>query len=240
MNSYKMKIFPLEVNRSKNDIFIVTLSLLLFIYRTVNPIFLIPFILVYFSFCIYFVFLYWHNSIRESLTFIRRFYLIFILLVILILSFVFSDKFYLTVFKEIVNTTILISLFFILSILVTSKNDLKILAANFINLLVCFSLIISILGLLDLFSVIEYKTYSITGNVSSTPWDDSFQVDYNFAVLPVFFGVIGVFYLLVNKNRSVFQKTLFYISLIIYSLSILLSGSRRGFIIFAVTNQCLK
>jgi hypothetical protein len=60
----------------------------------------------------------------------------------------------------------------------------------------------------------------------------SLSLDYNFALPPVFFGIIGVIYYLI-KPVSKLKKGILNLILIIYSVTIIFSSSRRGLITLA-------
>jgi hypothetical protein len=55
--------------------------------------------------------------------------------------------------------------------------------------------------------------------------------DYNFVLLPIFFGLIGSLFFLIDANTFI-KKVIYNGLLLLFSLTIVLSGSRRGLIIF--------
>ena len=61
----------------------------------------------------------------------------------------------------------------------------------------------------------------------------SVSSDYNFVLIPVFFGMIAVLYNLIEPG-TLFRKGVLNLILLILSLPIFLSGSRRGIFTLSV------
>jgi hypothetical protein len=122
------------------------------------------------------------------------------------------------------------SLFFMMTIVITSKKNVQLQIKNLVLLIVIFSLITSILGLLDAFNIFSYSDFSEISKVPGTANDDSIYIDWNFAIIPSFFGIIGAFYLF-NEKKSWLYTNLIAVSFSIFSLNIIFSGSRRGLIL---------
>jgi hypothetical protein len=114
------------------------------------------------------------------------------------------------------------------TLIVRSKNELNFFVLNLAQLIVLFALFISVLGLLDFFNIYSYNdSKEIISSIRIS--DDRGSVDYNFALLPVFFGIISIFYFLVKPN-SKYKRFYFNVLLLLFSLDIFISGSRRGLI----------
>jgi hypothetical protein len=122
---------------------------------------------------------------------------------------------------------ILLSVFFMATITVRGKNELSFFVFNLVTLIILFAFLTSVLGLLDFFDIYSYIDYS-KETISN---GQSVSIDYNFALLPAFFGIISIFYFLPGTGSK--PKRFFYnILLLFFFLDIFLSGSRRGLITF--------
>jgi len=212
---------------NKKEYYSLTFIILLFIFRTAIPIFKYPFIILYFAHVSYAIIKYRSNLLSFIKEFIRHYLLIFALVAILLLSFLFSNKVYLIVFKDLANILVILSLTFLLNLLLSSKSNFNFFIHTFYKLIILFAIIISIYGITDLYS---YELL-LFNRIAGKPIGESSSIDYNFALLPVFFGlVICLFYLI--RSNSFSNKIVYSFLLIIFSINILLSGSKRGIIIF--------
>jgi hypothetical protein len=128
---------------------------------------------------------------------------------------------------------ILLSLFTFLTLIVDAEKRLKFFVSNLIYLIVLFAFSVALLGLLDLLDIVSYNDFSQIGKINGSPFNESVYIDWNFATIPSFFGIIGVFYLF-QKNNSRLQILLFKIFLIIFTLNIIFSGSRRGMFLLII------
>jgi hypothetical protein len=219
-----------KIDRRKADISLISIIILLFIFRTANPLFKYPFLILYFFLVISFL-LYHKNYIFSELKkFISSYFIILFLLIILLSAFLFSNKLYLTIFKDGFSALVLLSLFYMLSFLISSKEEFKYFLDDILRLIVFFAFIIALCNLLDLFDIISLHKYIFTNDISGNYPSYSEFLDYNFALLPVLFGMIIVFYFL-SKTSSNLKKIIFLLLLIIFLLNIFLSGSKRGAII---------
>jgi len=126
---------------------------------------------------------------------------------------------------------ILISVFFILNLVLTGRKGLSFFVSNLVYLIVIFAVGIALLELLNLLAVFPY--FDISHNIKNIVNSKSLpeEVDYNFALLPIFFGIISILILLRKKDLRL-QKVFYHLILGIFSLGIILSGSRRGLILF--------
>jgi hypothetical protein len=126
-----------------------------------------------------------------------------------------------------------LSVFFISSLLVPGRKELKFFVITQAYLIVLFASIIAIMGILDLFNIITYNGYSPLNEIHDISSETLAYVDNNFALLPVIFGILVIFYLL-DTNSSRLQIIIYNFLLFLYSCQVMLSGSRRGFILYII------
>ncbi len=219
-----------EIDNYKIEINIINLIILLFLFRTAIPQFKYPFLVLYFGSLIYFIIKYKDRLIKHLIKFIRTFSVVLLLVSILLLSFLLSNKLYLIIFKDLTNIAILLSLIFLLKLVIITREELNFYIQNLIKLIISFALLISIFSITNIFSSrpgYELFTFSkITDNSDNQlPY-----LDYNFALLPVFLGMVGILKLL-YKSKSFSIKIIYSLILVIYSTNILLAGSKRGIIV---------
>jgi hypothetical protein len=211
------------------EINIIVLTILLYLFRTTIPFLKFPFILFFFGLIIYSLFNYGIKIMPAFRDFFRIFYLSTALTVMLIASFLLSNKIYLLIFKECVNAIILSTLFFLMTLCITSKRDLDIFIRNLVRFIICFTPLISVRLLCNALDIFPGNN-DFTSNKSI--WISlmgSLSSEYNLNLIPVFLGVISIFYFL-KEADTVLKKGLLNLILIIHSITILLSGSRRGLI----------
>jgi hypothetical protein len=122
---------------------------------------------------------------------------------------------------------ILLSLLFVLTLIVAGNNEFNYLVSNLSNLIVLFAFVIAISNLLDLLNIVPYNYLFQINKIS----DNSAPIDINFAILPLFFGVICVLYSF-RKPNSKLKLLCYNFFLLFFSFTIVLSGSRRGLIVF--------
>ncbi len=203
-------------DRVQNEISLVNFTLMLFLFRTAFPYFKYLFVVLFgFSF-VYFLFTYRKTLASDLIEFLRKFFIILLLTAILIISFLFSAKIYVSIFKEVINTLIIIVGFLFLYLSIKSKKHLDYFLSNLIDFVIFFGFIISLIGFTVILNIITFN--------------DADRIDYNFALLPVLFGLGGIIYK--QSSDISFSKSLLYnlVSVFLYSW-ILLSGSRRGMIV---------
>jgi hypothetical protein len=221
-----MNLFRKHSDYKLIEINTIVLTILLFLFRTTVPFLKFPFLLFFFGLLLYSLFNYRIHLLSISKEFFRNFYLSIILLLILIVSFLLSNKLYLVIFKDGISAILLMALLFLLTLFIRSRRDINIFIESLIRFIVFITLYISIALLCHFLNIFPndniFSRNSLLGSTTS---------DYNFALLPLFFGMVGVFYLL-NESGSPFKKAILNFLQITYSITILLSGSRRGFIIF--------
>lgn len=212
----------------KTEIHLICFIILLFIFRNAIPFFKYPFLLLLIYTTLY-AYIKTRNSFRVNITdFIRNFIIIHILIFVLVISFLLSNKLYLTTFKDVFSAILLMFILFLMKLLINTKEEIKYFKNSLNDLIIYFALLISIVGLCNTFNIFSDAQAFPSGEDFSKV--EIYGKDNNFALLPIFFGIIII---LNNLLKSVSKsKICFYnILLIIYSISIFLSGSRRGLMI---------
>jgi hypothetical protein len=220
------KLFP---NQNILVRYVLNFTILLYLLRTTLPFLKFP-LLFFLAILILFIVITKRNNLTGAFKdFIFYYFLVLILEFILVFSFLRSNKFYLNTFKDTSNTVLLLIVYFLLTLLITNKEDLKLFKDNLIRFLVYASLLISIWLIFNFFDVFHLSLKNSFVNKLSI----NFTTDYNFSLLPVFLGFMSVIYLL-RESISKRETQLYNFFLIIYSLSIILSGSRRGIILLSI------
>ena len=213
------------MDKKKNELFAISLCVILFISRTAIPFLKYPFLVLYMILGIYILIFYKHRILAELKKIGYNFTIIFALFLYVLLSCIFSDKIYLMIVKDIFNILVLFSTVFILKILSCDTKDFKFFLNSFVYLTIVFAVIISIQKIYYFLYVSSYYNLRIHRNDAA--------VDYNFALLPVFFGMIGILYLFIHKS-SKFKILIYNLLLFLFSLIILPSGSKRGILLFVI------
>lgn len=217
----------LNMRRKESEYFLINLVILMFIFRGTIPVMKYPFILLFFFSIIYIILNYRSNLKTSMKSWIKSYSLLIVLFLFLLFSFVLSNKLYLVVFKELINIIVLFSFSIILFIIVSDKRDLERYLKSLINLIIIFSVIISCSQLFDLLNFVNNENYS--GQPLYYIESGVISIDYNFALVPVFFGIFALIYNSINSvNNSFF---IYNLILTINSLCIFFSGSRRGMIL---------
>jgi len=120
-----------------------------------------------------------------------------------------------------------------MAVLTSSVNDLNKFYRKLTWKIIIFSLVISAILLGNFLNLFQGATGTLSQFFSSGSQIGSLSSDYNFDLVPAFLGMIGVFYFLAD-SKSLFEKAALNFTLIIYSVVIFFSGSRRGFIILTM------
>lgn len=201
---------------------LLNLTILFYLFRTSFPLFKYPFVGILLFLLIYIGANYRKNIAEIIKVFVRTYWLIIILFFILLASFFLSTKIYLSVFKEIINSIILLLIFLMMHTLVKGKEDLTKFIGYFFELIILFGFFIAFTGITSQLGIFKYVL------------DDSVKIDYNFAVLPVLFGIISGFYLLLTKNLSSYKIVILNIILYISTFNVFFAGSRRGIIVLVL------
>ncbi len=210
--------------------YLISLAVLLYILRTAIPFLKFPFLVLFSILLIYFLVIYRNTLGNSVLQFLKTYYLILILAAQLLLAFLLSYKLYLLVFKDLVNALILILIGFILFITTKDRDDLKTITNALINTLIVFGILISIVRIVDLLNIFSSSEKTTVYQVPYTIEIGSLPIDYNFAILPVFLSMISIYFLMTEKITWQ-RNILFNAILILSSISIIFSGSRRGLIV---------
>lgn len=232
MNVYKLKINHLSSLLKKDEFWIafVTLTIALFLFRTSIPILKYPFIPLYFISVVYAVVCSWKRFLTISTAFFKIYHIVLILSIYLIVSFILTYKIYLIIFKEAVSILVLLSLFYILTIKIKSKKQLVYFSNVLIKLFLFFALLISssvFLGSSKIF-MFEQVNYTFKSLSKEIP-----LIDWNFSLIPVFFGIFIIFSLLLQRN-SKFMIIVYNLLLTLFSLHIVFSKSRRGVLLLSM------
>lgn len=230
-----MKIFSINnrISELRTEIWLINIIILTYIYRSTIPSLKFPFLVLYSLFIVYSVVYYRKRFLPALQEFIKNQFLMLLLALILLLSFLNTDKIYLSVFKDVANALVLISIFFFLPIIVSDKKSLNSYVSNLVYLIVVFAIGISLFRLLDLIGIYSYSTYSIPVEGAGKPTDVKVPIDSNFALLPIFNGIFGLFYFM-EKRRSKIKYVFYILLLVFFSLNIVFAGSRRGIISFSI------
>ena len=220
--------FVRTAGKFRTEIYLINLTVLIFLFRSTVPLMNYPFILTYSGLILYILIFHRSWLAKYFLEFIICFRLAIILFLILLVSFFLSRKVHILILKDSISSLILLSFYFFYIILVPSKKDLAVFLKSLICLVVFFALAVSVLGFLNVFDIIPYSEYSTSDSGIPIIYDN------NFAILPVLFGLVAVFYLFSSSEQSKPHLVFYHLSLIIFSLRLLLSGSKRGIIVFAI------
>jgi hypothetical protein len=202
----------------------INLLVFLFLFRQSIPIFKYPFIILYILYAIFITFSTKRIHKADLNPFHSHLLLLFVQIVTFLFSLLISNKLYLIVFKEFSVILIIFSFFIFLNFQLKNKFNLKKYYKSFLELLVLFGILIAILGLLELFNIFAINAYG----------DSTLLVDNNFALLPVIFGFLSSFFLFKKVNHKAIIRFSIGIIQIIMSFHILMSGSKRGIVVFGI------
>lgn len=217
-----------KTDHSRIELFVFSFTILLYLFRVAIPVLKYPFFLAYSSIIIYSIFRYKERIISSLNEFKRNYYLLVILLILLTVSFLLSDKIFLTIFKDILNAIILLSFLLLMNMLIVYKNELKVFEQYLSFLIIGFAIIITVneFGkLLNIFAA--YSDYSVISQDNTAK--SYLEIDNNFAILPVIFGMISILFLQKKIVTFSIQLILNFL-LALFALAIIFSGSRRGLI----------
>lgn len=223
-------------NKDRNyiELFFLNLVILSYLFRTAIPFLKYPFTLFYVFLIIYSLVAYKKKIHSTIQVFFRTNILAFTQVLLLFVAFIFSNKLFLTVFKDGINAFILLSFIFLMTLIINSKASFIKYLDSLIILIIIFSLLISYNVFGNLFNIFSGSNeLSVFGGIQLNPNEVSEKIDNNFGILPVLFGVIVLIYFLIKTN-SLFDTVIINILLIVFFASILLSGSRRGFLVFLI------
>jgi len=215
--------------RYKNEIIFIVFTLLCFLFRSAIPFLKYPFLVLFMVFFIYAIIKYRGILIKKSLGFLESFYIPVLVFVLIIIYFAFSNKVYLIVFKDIASTLILLSFFLLLHLIVDSTTKFNYFYDNFVKLLIFFAFLTSVFTLFVQFDILAFHDFVPKNPLTFKSAKESIDIDNNFALLPVYFGLFSIFFFL-RKIESQSQKIICIILLSLFTLDIILSASKRGLI----------
>jgi hypothetical protein len=228
-----MNIISLKRLININPLFLLSLTIVLYILRMVGPYVNYVFIPVLFLY-----FLFTSIKIIKQFKFANlfeiaksNFYLI-IISAFFLWGFLMSSHFIFFAFKELLNVFIILFLSFSLFYFVKSKESFSFLTRMLLSQFIFFSLISSIFGLVKFhFQLhgIEFAFLDFSIPIDGT----TLTSDYNFYTLFGFIGLISLLFGLrfYNNYKLFSQRIPCAIILLIISLNIFFSCSRRGFIL---------
>ena len=230
---YLMKRSLIITDRSKTEIFFLSLAILLYLSRTAIPFLKFPFIPIYSGLILYSIFKFKILIIKKTNVFFRNYYLLILLATILFISFLLSDKLYLIIFKDVVNSVILLSFFFFLSLFITGTEEQETFFTFLLDLIVIFACLISVNSIASLLNIFSIPGGVLSTEITSDSGTGYLSVDNNFALLLVFFGLIVLVYKL-DKVHSIPKIILIDLVILLFASDIFFSGSRRGLITLIV------
>jgi hypothetical protein len=221
-----MILFPVNTDKRTREIILLCTCILLFIFRTAIPWIKYPFLAIYPVFFFYSV--YGNRKSLKSvfLQFVHYFLLSLFIFIIIIFSLFNSYKLPLIILQDLLNTSIIISFFFLLALYIQNINNYSEFKALLIKIIYIFSIIIAVIIVLRFY-------YSLKGIELFFFLSKTEHIDYNFSLLPVFFGLI----LIVDKIKmplSRGERIWKNVFLFLFSGTILISGSRRGIVILLI------
>ncbi len=220
-------LLPIYKNKIKFEINVLIIIILLFLFRTAVPIFKMPFLVLFGLLFIYLQISY-KSKIRIVLKRLwKNNVLIFLLVSLLVISFFLSDKIYLVVFKDVINVIILISFYYLLNFIICKKKHFSYFIKKFIRFILLFAFLISLINILNFYYSFQDYSFLNLDKLTNSYVNGHSHLDYNFALLPVFFGIVGGFYIL-KKTDTKMKRLLVYSLLITFTINIIISGSRRG------------
>lgn len=216
--------------RFRTEAYLACLMTLFFVFRQSNPLFKYPFIILYLWFVLKSFWVKRSSLLKTGKEFLKDYLLPIILLLIIVLSWIFSSKIYLLIFKDTASSLIILSFYFILTLIISSVKELSLFFKIFINLIIIFALLISFLGFLDLLSILPYESYFLTDKTIDSP----FPYDNNFGLLPVLLGIFGLLFYILFRNPKVLVTAINGLLASVFSLFVILSGSKRGVVIIVL------
>lgn len=217
----------------KGKIFFVSILFLLFIVRIS-----IPYINYIFLPLIIFgsVYLVFSCKRKDYVFFIKNyiefFSIVFICFIILLLEFFLSSIKNMYLLKEILHASSVFVIFTIMIYVLKSKKDFQLFFNYFIKQVIIVSAIVSVFGLIKLFYQLSGITFDFL-DIAGYPVGSSLVKDSNFYSLFMFFGIFSIFYVIKNDITKL-SSSLYQILLLLFSVNIIFSTSRRGLILFIV------
>lgn len=214
--------------RVEIDFFITIIFL--FLFRSSFPLFKYPFILLFICFFLYAVLSYKRRLIDCFKEYLTTYYLILILTLLFSIALFSSSKLFLYIFKDAINIIVLLLIFFILTLIIYSKERLQSFISRFIFVLLIISTFIALINTYVFIEIQKNFGYYPIHNYQNKFIINSLLLDKNFAILPVLYGFVVLLHKL-NNNLSKVEKVFYNLLLLFFSFHILISLSRRGQII---------
>ncbi len=219
-----------------NPLVLLSLCIILFILRMacpyVNYVF-IPYLFLY-SILIALHYFSFHRSLNSLRLIFSQIPLIIITL-FFIIGILLSVNYIFSIVKDLLSAFILIFLCISFSLFVKNLETFIRFSEIFRRQFIIFSAIVCITGLIKFYYQLrgyDFPFLHLLNQIEGT----SLNIDYNFYILFIIVGIISIFFELKNVSKKfVFlNKTVLSILLFIYSLNVLFSYSRRGFIILII------
>ena len=199
------------------EISILAITILLFIYRTAIPNLKYPFLLLYLTYTVYFLYKYRRVCFFSFKSFLKNYYLIHILILLYCITLLLSNKVYLVIIKDLINVLIILSIFFYLGAIIKIRYNLRFFYSRIIFITIIIAIFITIAKLSGSITLLEsYK-----------------KIDYNFSTLPIFYGFIGIVSLLIKRQKPI-TIILFNILLLLFLIAAITFTSRRAFILIII------
>jgi len=217
------------LGRKRNELFLISFCVILFLSHAAVPFLKYPFLVVYLIISLYILTDYRQKIISGLKDLRTSIPLVLVLSLYFILACFFSEKIYLMVIKDIINIIILLSLMFFLKIFISDSDDFRLFYKSLLQLVILFALIISVQRLYSFFYA---STYTEVFNDQYIHKDRAI-VDNNFALVPVFFGFLAIVFVSF-QNLSKSKKIVYNCLLFVFSLNYLFSGSKRGVLLFII------
>jgi hypothetical protein len=214
------------IGRKNLVLFMVALLILLYLTRTVIPFFKFPFLVIYLYAGLYIISVYRTEILKAFKLLISNYLPAILLLLYIVAACFFSNKIYIPVVKDILNAIILISFTIILKIIISDSTEFKKFYNYFLDLILIFAILISLNGI---YSYLYSSTYADLYNSMYTNII-KLAADPNFALVPVFFGMILILRLM-NNDIPLRRILLYSLVMLIFVLDIFVSGSKRGAIL---------
>lgn len=218
------------IRRDKYLIIFFNLNVLFFLFRTSFPFFKYPFVLFYSLFLVY-VFITNYTTFFKNLnSFLSNYLIILLLIIFMLVGCINSEKIYLSVIKDLANIFILLSFFYIGTVLFNNVLQIKYLACNLNIQIIFFATFISITLLLNQFNIVSDASAYSSFIPSIYKTNETELIDTNFSLIPIFFALFSLSSLLAKK-MSLLKIISSNVVLFVFLIPIGLSGSKRGIII---------
>lgn len=198
------------------EILCLTLTLLLFVFRTAIPFFKYPYIILQLVLIIYFLKKYRKIINKALIKYFKIYRVPIIVFGLMIFASFNSNKFSINVVKEIINTLVIFLLFFLYGLINFDKKRILVFVKVFILLSIVLSLMIS-----------AHRIFLFNDNLLV-----NMNIDYNFSLIPIYIAIISVLFIIINLKNNL-AILLLDLILILFLIIVFISGSRRGLIVLS-------